>query len=133
MNNDVINAILVLPYVLRESLKNQQILFSRRYQMKTLTIACDVDIVNLFVSMMLLQLDYFPEEKIQVSSQDCSIEPQRLSLYIKKRRSVRHFSSNLVDKELITEIIDVARYAASGGNQQPVKWIVISGYSEVKK
>jgi len=80
-----------------------------------------------------LQLDYFPEEKIQVSSQDCSIEPQRLSLYIKKRRSVRHFSSNLVDKELITEIIDVARYAASGGNQQPVKWIVISGYSEVKK
>lgn len=79
-----------------------------------------------------LMLNYLPEEKIQASSQESIIEPERLSLYIKKRRSVRHFSSNLVDKHLITQIIDVARYAASGGNQQPVKWIVISGYSEVK-
>ncbi|NLD36197.1 MAG: nitroreductase [Desulfatiglans sp.] len=79
-----------------------------------------------------LLLNYLPEEKIQVSSQDSSIEPKRLSLYIKNRRSVRHFTSSLVDKEIISQIIDVARYAASGGNQQPVKWIVISGHSMVK-
>ncbi len=80
-----------------------------------------------------LLLNYVPEEKLHFSLQDSSIEPERLSLYIKKRRSVRHFTSDLVEKDVISKIIDVARYAASGGNQQPVKWMVISGFSKVKK
>lgn len=80
-----------------------------------------------------LLLDYLPEDKMPVSPQDGCIDPRTLSLYMKKRRSIRHYSSKLVDKDLISQIIDVARYAASGGNQQPVNWIVISGFSEVKK
>ncbi|MDD3989489.1 MAG: nitroreductase family protein [Bacteroidales bacterium] len=51
---------------------------------------------------------------------------------MKSRRSVRHYSLETVDKELITKVIDIARYAASGGNTQPVKWIVIYEPSEVK-
>lgn len=85
-----------------------------------------------FCKQNALLLDYLPEEKIQVSPQEGCIDSRTLSLYMKKRRSIRHFSSTLIDKEVISEIIDVARYAASGGNQQPVKWIVISGFSEVK-
>lgn len=80
-----------------------------------------------------LMLNYLSEEKIHASVLDSSIESERLSLYIKKRRSVRHFSSDLVDQNVISKIIDVARYAASGGNQQPVKWMVFSGLAEVKK
>ncbi len=61
------------------------------------------------------------------------IEPQNLALYIKKHRSVRHFSSKPVNKELITQVIDVARYAPSVNNSQPVKWLIIYDSSEVKR
>lgn len=80
-----------------------------------------------------LLLNCYQEEKITASLQDSSIDPRNLSLYMKKRRSVRHFSSMSVDKNLISKILDVVRYAASGGNQQPVQWTVISGVSEIKK
>jgi nitroreductase len=70
---------------------------------------------------------------MHISLQESNIEPRNLSLYIKKRRSVRHFNSKQVDKELITQMIDVARYAASAGNRQPVKWIVMSGVSKINE
>jgi nitroreductase/Pyruvate/2-oxoacid:ferredoxin oxidoreductase delta subunit len=72
-----------------------------------------------------LTLDYLLEEKINITPFEGIIESQILTLYLKKRRSVRHFSSKPVNRELIAQTIDVARYAASGGNSQPVKWLVI--------
>jgi nitroreductase/Pyruvate/2-oxoacid:ferredoxin oxidoreductase delta subunit len=85
-----------------------------------------------FCAQRALTLDFLLNEKIDATSFDSQIEPQDLALYIKKRRSVRHFSSKTVNKELIAKVIDVARYAASGGNGQPVKWIVVHEPSEVK-
>lgn len=55
-----------------------------------------------------------------------------MAYYIKSRRSVRHYSPKAVDKELITKLLDISRYAASGGNGQPVKWVVIHDPSQVK-
>lgn len=72
-----------------------------------------------------LTLDYLTNEKLVSTIDDASIEPNRLALYVKNRRSVRHFTSAKVSKEVVSQIIDIARYAASGGNSQPVKWIVI--------
>ena len=80
-----------------------------------------------------LTLDFLPEEKITISASDAQIEPQNLALYLKKRRSVRHFTSKSVDKEIIEKVIDIARYAASGGNGQPVKWLVIPDTSQVNR
>ncbi len=77
-----------------------------------------------------LTLDYLIEEKLVLTMDDASIEPDRLALYVKNRRSVRHFTTESVSKEVVAQIIDIARYAASGGNSQPVKWIVI--YEPVK-
>ncbi len=85
-----------------------------------------------FCDQRALTLDFLLDEKIETVSLDGEIEPQNLSIYIKKRRSVRHFTSETVSKELIAKIIDVARYAASGGNSQPVKWLVIQEPSQVK-
>ena len=78
-----------------------------------------------FCAEKALTLDFLIEEKINASFSDSRIEPQNLALYIKGRRSVRHFTSNTVDRETIAKVIDIARYAASGGNGQPVKWMVI--------
>lgn len=84
-----------------------------------------------FCAQKALTLDFLLDEKIDAAVFDSQIEPQRLALYMKKRRSMRHFSSKTVDKELIAEVIDISRYAASGGNSQPVKWLVIHEPSEV--
>jgi nitroreductase len=46
---------------------------------------------------------------------------------IKSRISIRAFKPDPVPEALIREIIDVARYAPSGGNMQPWKVIAVAG------
>ncbi len=46
---------------------------------------------------------------------------------LKKRISVRAFMPDPVPEKLVREIIDVARYAPSGGNLQPWKVIAVAG------
>jgi nitroreductase/Pyruvate/2-oxoacid:ferredoxin oxidoreductase delta subunit len=85
-----------------------------------------------FCPQKALTLDFLLNEKIVSTAKDSTIDPQNLTLYLKNRRSVRHFSTQPVDKDLISCVIDAARYAASGGNSQPVKWLVIYDSAEVK-
>jgi nitroreductase/NAD-dependent dihydropyrimidine dehydrogenase PreA subunit len=86
-----------------------------------------------FCPQKALLLDFLPEEKIFIESKDGNVDSQTLSLYMKKRRSIRHFSSKKIPRETIIKLIDVARYAASAGNSQPVKWLIIEDSAEVKK
>ncbi len=86
-----------------------------------------------FCPQRALTLDFLPKEKLLAKPQDGQIDAERLSLYMKQRRSVRHFTARPVSKELIAEVIDVARYAASGGNSQPVEWLVILDPAQVKR
>jgi nitroreductase/NAD-dependent dihydropyrimidine dehydrogenase PreA subunit len=86
-----------------------------------------------FCKQKALTFDFLTKEKIDITPMDGLLDPQNLALYIKKRRSVRHFSSKPVNKELIAQVIDVARNAASSNNSQPVKWLVIYDSSEVKR
>ena len=44
---------------------------------------------------------------------------------VKSRRSIRVFKDEKVEKGVIEKVIDVARYAPTGMNRQPVKWKVI--------
>jgi nitroreductase/NAD-dependent dihydropyrimidine dehydrogenase PreA subunit len=44
---------------------------------------------------------------------------------LRGRRSIRNFKDKVVDKVVIEELIDTARYAPSGINRQPVRWIII--------
>lgn len=44
---------------------------------------------------------------------------------IKNRRSVRSFSDRVIEKELLCEIADCARYAPSGMNGQPWNFCVV--------
>lgn len=72
-----------------------------------------------------LTLNVRPEEKVPVPDDAGALSAGELSIYLKKRRSVRHFTDKPVPKELILQILDVARYAASGRNEQPVEWLVV--------
>ena len=45
---------------------------------------------------------------------------------IKKRRSVRKFTDESLDEEALTQILDAARWAPSGGNYQRWRFVVVT-------
>jgi nitroreductase/NAD-dependent dihydropyrimidine dehydrogenase PreA subunit len=53
--------------------------------------------------------------------------------FLKARRSVRVYEDRAVEKETLERLIDMARYAPTGMNSQPVGWLVIHDKGEVKK
>jgi len=52
---------------------------------------------------------------------------------IKSRRSIRNYMDMKIEHEKISKLIDIARYAPTGGNNQKVQWLVINSRDEVKK
>lgn len=80
-----------------------------------------------------LLLNDRPDEREPLPAGSGSIAPEDLGYYLRKRRSVRHFTKDPVPKEKILELLDIARYAPSGGNGQPVEWIVILDKTKVQK
>jgi nitroreductase/NAD-dependent dihydropyrimidine dehydrogenase PreA subunit len=86
-----------------------------------------------FCPSQALLLNLRPDEKLPLPEGDGTISPETIGFYLKKRRSVRHFTSDPVPREKILEILDIARYAASGGNGQPVQWLVVHDPEKVKK
>jgi nitroreductase/NAD-dependent dihydropyrimidine dehydrogenase PreA subunit len=80
-----------------------------------------------------LLLNDRPEEKVRLPAGAGNIDPVEMGWYLKKRRSVRHFTAEPVPKEKILEVLDIARYAASGCNGQPVEWILLHDKEKVQK
>jgi nitroreductase/NAD-dependent dihydropyrimidine dehydrogenase PreA subunit len=80
-----------------------------------------------------LVLDFLKEERKHLTPGANQIKPDNLSLYMQSRRSIRHFKSDLVSRETIARILEVARYAPTGGNSQTVQWLVIYDPKEVKR
>jgi nitroreductase len=52
---------------------------------------------------------------------------------LKTRRSIRVYKENRVPHAVLAKLIDIARYAPSGHNAQPVHWLVVEDPGEVKK
>jgi nitroreductase/NAD-dependent dihydropyrimidine dehydrogenase PreA subunit len=71
-------------------------------------------------------LDAGPLEKISINAHD-------LGLYVKNRRSVRLFKDKPVDRAGLESLLDIVRYAPSGKNDQPVKWIVLHDRAELER
>ena len=80
-----------------------------------------------------LALNLRPEERMPLPEGAGEISPERIAFYLKKRRSIRHFTADPVPREKILAILEVASYAASGGNSQPVQWLVVHDPQRVKK
>jgi nitroreductase/NAD-dependent dihydropyrimidine dehydrogenase PreA subunit len=52
---------------------------------------------------------------------------------LKSRRSIRVYEEKAVDRKLLERLVDVARFAPSGVNSQPVEWLIIHTSSEVQR
>ena len=72
------------------------------------------------------------ETPLVASPQSPLITPDSLSSYLLNRRSVRKFWSEPVDRKTLAQILEIARYAPTGGNGQPVEWLVISDPEKIR-
>lgn len=61
------------------------------------------------------------------------IDAAQAEQFLRSRRSVRVFKDKPVEKEKIQKLIEVARYAPTGGNSQMIEWVVITDKSHLKK
>ena len=84
-----------------------------------------------FCPAQALVLNVRPEEKIPLPNGAGKIASDDLALYLKNRRTIRRFTKTPLPKETILDVLDVARYAASGSNGQPVQWLVVHDSKKV--
>ena len=59
--------------------------------------------------------------------------PEQVGHFLRARRSIRAYKDRGVDREVIHQLIDMARFAPSGHNVQPVRWLVIYDSGEVRR
>jgi len=72
-----------------------------------------------------------PEDCIEVNK-NLLPTPEQVELFLKSRRSVRVYKKEPVPRETLAKLVDIARYAPSGSNTQPVQWLVIEDTKKVK-
>ena len=73
-----------------------------------------------------------PEECPSVND-DWLFGPEQVKHFLRYRRSIRNYKKKQVEQEVLTKLINIARFAPSGHNRQPVKWLVIYERDEVQR
>ena len=58
---------------------------------------------------------------------------EEAALWMRARRSVRSYRKQPIEREKIERLIDIARYAPTGGNSQQVGWLVLSGREKIDR
>ena len=74
-----------------------------------------------------------PIEKSPLIEKDLQISEEQAVQFLRSRRSVRFFKKQPVEKEKLQRLIEVARYAPSGGNLQLVEWMVFTDAERIKE
>lgn len=64
---------------------------------------------------------------------DWRLSPEKIEQLLKGRRSIRNYKNEAVDREKLKKVIDIARYAPSGVNRQPVRWEIIYYKDRVRR
>ena len=61
------------------------------------------------------------------------LDQERVEHFLRSRRSIRNYKNKKVDHDLLTKLINIARFGPTGGNAQPVEWLVIYKTQEVQR
>lgn len=61
------------------------------------------------------------------------LDPDSAEQFMRSRRSIRSFREQAVPKDLLTRLVNLARYAPTGSNTQGVAFLVIQDKTKVKK
>ena len=76
---------------------------------------------------------YAPAEQCLPIRPELRITGEQAGQLMRSRRSVRNFTDKPVARDTITELLDIARFAPSGANAQPVHWLVIHDLAQVRQ
>lgn len=74
-----------------------------------------------------IRLSCYPDESEITPVPDLELDPQTLLNFLRSRRSTRLFKPEPVDKKDLDMLINAARYAPSGHNDQTSEYTVITG------
>ena len=53
------------------------------------------------------------------------IDKAQANQFLRSRRSIRHFQEKKIDKQKMLQLLDIARFAPSGGNSQGISYLVL--------
>lgn len=74
-----------------------------------------------------------PRDQIEPVRPELQVSFDQAAQLLKSRRSIRSYKSKPVEREKILDILNVARFAPSGHNNQPVSWLVIYNTDELRR
>jgi len=82
--------------------------------------------------------DALSHARISIQDSPAILEELRINeaqavQFLRSRRSIRRYLDRPVEKEKIRRLIEVARYAPTGGNSQFVEWLVLSDKSRIRE
>ncbi|MBN1847396.1 MAG: nitroreductase family protein [Deltaproteobacteria bacterium] len=67
-------------------------------------------------------------------NRDLALSAEQVIQFLRSRRSVRVFKKDQdVEKDKIKVLIEIARYAPTASNAQPLEWLVITDKTEIKR
>ncbi|MDY6878625.1 MAG: nitroreductase family protein [Thermodesulfobacteriota bacterium] len=72
-----------------------------------------------------------PLEMSPSINKDLVIDEFQAVQFLRSRRSIRVFDEREVEKEKIERLIEIARYAPTGGNAQLIQWLVFTDRSQI--
>ena len=72
-----------------------------------------------------LSLATMPLDRCLPIREDWFPEPEHFEHFVEARRSIRGFTEKNIDKDALSKLIDIARFAPTGSNSQQVEWIVV--------
>ena len=71
------------------------------------------------------------EEFVPFSRDPDFMSPEELSTFFRARRSTRIYKKNPVEKEKIEQIIEAGRFAPTGGNRQPLRYVTTNSLEKI--
>ena len=74
-----------------------------------------------------------PLENCAPIEKELAITHEQTVQFLRSRRSIRQYKDKPVDKSELKSLIEIARYAPSGHNLQPVEWLVLGDKAELKR
>ena len=80
-----------------------------------------------------LSHDQIPLEECPAIDKELNINERQAVQFLRSRRSIRFFRDEPPDKATIQRLIEIARYAPTGGNTQLVEWLVLTNRDKIKE
>jgi nitroreductase/NAD-dependent dihydropyrimidine dehydrogenase PreA subunit len=80
-----------------------------------------------------LSLVSMPARSCEALEAGWRLDPKAVGQLLKGRRSIRAYKETPVTGDTLEKLIDIARYAPSGINRQPVRWAIIDDARKVQK